>query len=55
MKYLTQVIEYILETEGDNYREYCKDNNHNPDLIEHNTDHIYAAAVMAQRELRDLC
>jgi hypothetical protein len=42
-------IAYILETEYENYIDYCEENDLNPEELHIN--HIYAIAYLANKEL----
>jgi hypothetical protein len=48
--YIQDCINYILDKEEFDYLVWCEKNNKNPHTYESNTFHIYACAILAQRD-----
>ena len=46
-KHAINCIEYILESESDDYTDWCLDTGRNPAKLKNNTEHIYAVAMLS--------
>ena len=50
--YIEACIDYILVTEKDDYYEWCNENGYEPLDFKNNISHIFAVAVLTQKQLK---